>query len=198
MANVNNGAATDAATANTTAPEAAPSTPEAAPSTPEAAVPSDSLVVETNVSATIFTEFALPHYITGTFKGNDGKTRVYELIACQIAVGEHVHDALFRQTQWDEIAKASAPSSTVVVKGTLRHARDVKKRYIVNAKDPVKRYERLVMSDGKLEDIVDTKGSALAFRRGVRRETFDELKARYNADVDVDVSFTEEPKADLG
>lgn len=179
---------TTAATPAETMPETATETKGATPAKPA------------KVVAKLFMGFKKPIYITGMRTNN----RVYEMIATQVSLDNgQVHDLVLDLDRWDEVAAAACPSATVLFSGTLVHE---KNPYWVNSNstDPTRpTYERLRMNNPDLVDIIDTKGSAIAFRRGARLPTSETLKQRYLASIGVEAAksedgiettFTEAPK----
>lgn len=97
----------------------------------------------------------------------------FEFIATYVDVGGQLHDVTFRPTKWDEIAQSAAPSTQVWVTGVLT---DNKTPYTVNAGTD-KAYVRKRLTEVELDDIVDSKGSAIAFKRGARLPSAIQLKA---------------------
>lgn len=104
--------------------------------------------------------------------GTNGKGP-YEFIGTYIAVGNQLHDVTFQQAKWDEISQSAAPSTEVWLTGVLV---DNDEPYTVNAGTD-KAYIRKRMLEVELDDFVDSKGSAIAFRRGARLPSFAQLKA---------------------
>lgn len=127
--------------------------------------------------AKLYTERKLEYVCGKNSKGNN-----FEFIGTQVSVNDEngkarVHDAIFDLTKWDDIAASACASATVWLVGELTHA---KNPYIVN-EGTEDAYERLLMARPELDDIVDTKGSAIAFSRGARLPNSETLKARYEA-----------------
>ena len=105
-------------------------------------------------------------------RGTNGKGP-YEFIGTYVAVGNQLHDVTFQQAKWDEIAQSAAPSTEVWLTGVLA---DSDEPYTVKAGTD-EAYIRKKLLEAELDDIIDTKGSAIAFRRGARLPSFAQLKA---------------------
>ena len=121
---------------------------------------------ETRVRGRLVTDRGLRYQSGTTEKGP------YEFVATYVDVGGKLHDVTFRTTKWDEIAQSAAPSTQVWVTGVLI---DNKTPYTVNAGTD-KAYVRKRLDQAELDDIVDTKGSAIAFKRGARLPSAAQLK----------------------
>ena len=157
------------ATQPTPAEAAQPAQPaEAKPA--EAAQPAEAKPgVGKTVRGRLFTRFRL-EYVSGT--SEDGP---YEFVAAQVAVGDQIHDVRFDTPEaWNELAQSAAPSAEIWLSGVLSHD---KKPYWVNQGSP-KAYERMTLRSPMLDDIVESRGAALAFKRGARLPSWNDLKRR--------------------
>lgn len=115
------------------------------------------------------------------FQSGTNEKGPFEFVATYVEVGGQLHDVTFRPTKWDEIAQSAAPSTQVWVTGVLT---DNKTPYTVNAGTD-RAYVRKRLTEVELDDIVDTKGSAIAFRRGARLPSAAQLKAEAEENVAV-------------
>lgn len=126
------------------------------------------------------------------FQSGSNEKGPYEFVATYVEVDGKLHDVKFdRPTQWDEIAQSAAPSTQVWITGELV---DNKRPYTVNAGTD-REYVRKQLVKVELDDIVDTKGSAIAFRRGARLPSWaairEQSKTAPETEVDVEVDNIE-------
>lgn len=107
------------------------------------------------------------------FQSGANEKGPFEFVATYVEINGQLHDVTFRPTKWDEIAQSAAPSTQVWVTGVLT---DNKTPYTVNAGTD-RAYVRKRLTEVELDDIVDTKGSAIAFKRGARLPSAAKLEA---------------------
>lgn len=107
------------------------------------------------------------------FQSGTNEKGPFKFVATYVEVDGQLHDVTFRPTKWDEIAQSAAPSTQVWVTGVLT---DNKTPYTVNAGTD-RAYVRKRLTEVELDDIVDTKGSAIAFKRGARLPSSAQLEA---------------------
>lgn len=122
-------------------------------------------------------------YVSGT----DAKGP-YEFIASLVDVGGKLHDVTFEKTLWETISQAATPLTKVVLSGDLIVEDD---GYVVYANDETKRYVRGKLRNVNLVDLIDTAGSAVAFKRGSRLPSWEQLKAEAQT-TQADDDFTNE------
>ena len=106
--------------------------------------------------------------------------------------GRQVHDITFEPEVWDAIANSACALSTIWLEGDLVRYTDPDKRYTVNEDDPKHSYERMAFR-GELSDIEDSKGSALAFKRGARLPTVAQLRKRAMDAAGISTTFADAP-----
>lgn len=131
-------------------------------------------------------------FVEGVTKDGKPYAFVASLVDVETAGGGHeLHELTFQPEEWDAIAQAACALSTIVFDGELVRYTDPSKRYVVNegTKDA---YERQ-MFRGKLADIKDSVGSAIAYKRGARLPSVSQLRARLLADAGIAPADAEAP-----